>query len=50
VFEHHGGDHYVWLNPRNGQESTIPRHREVKPPIVRSVCKQLEIPAPRKVT
>jgi mRNA interferase HicA len=43
-----GGRHTRVHNPANGQRSVVPRHREIKPTIVREVCKQLGIPVPRE--
>lgn len=36
-----GANHAKWRGP-DGQPSTIPRHREIKPGIVRAICRQLE--------
>ena len=33
-------------NPATGQRTTVPRHREIKPPTARAVCRQLGVPAP----
>ncbi len=42
----HGAKHDVWVNPANGHDTTVPRHREIKSGVVRSICKRLEIPLP----
>ncbi len=39
-----GGSHSVWINPKNGKITGVPRHREIKEGTVRAICKQLEIP------
>ncbi|MGO8902201.1 MAG: type II toxin-antitoxin system HicA family toxin [Isosphaeraceae bacterium] len=45
-FMRHGARHDLWLNPSNQQTVTIPRHSEIKLPIVRSICRQLGVPEP----
>ena len=42
-----GANHTIYENPAAGLWSTIPRHREVKEWLVRKICKDLSIPAPR---
>jgi predicted RNA binding protein YcfA (HicA-like mRNA interferase family) len=39
-------NHEVWQNSATGQRSTVPRHREIKPPTARGICRQLAVPAP----
>ena len=41
-----GGSHTRVRNPRNGFRSVVPRHREIKPNMVRTICKQLDVPVP----
>ena len=41
-----GGDHTHVMNPANRRLSSVPRHREIKPNTVRTICKQLDIPVP----
>jgi len=48
--ERQGAGHEIWLNPANEQETTLPRHRDIKPGTVRSICRRLEIPPPPKIT
>ncbi|MEX2672033.1 MAG: type II toxin-antitoxin system HicA family toxin [Phycisphaeraceae bacterium] len=48
--DRHGANHDVWVNARTGLDSTLPRHREVKQPIVRAVCRQLGVPVPGKAS
>jgi predicted RNase H-like HicB family nuclease len=38
--------HEVWENSATGQGTTIPRHREIKPPTARGICRQFGVPAP----
>ena len=42
----HGGRHDIWVNPANGRTAGVPRHRTVKRPMVRAICRQLNIPLP----
>jgi predicted RNA binding protein YcfA (HicA-like mRNA interferase family) len=41
-----GANHEMWENTATGQRTTVPRHREIKPPTARGICRQLGIPAP----
>ena len=41
-----GGDHAPVRNPATGAETSVPRHREIKPGLVRLICKQSGVPAP----
>jgi mRNA interferase HicA len=41
-----GGSHSIWLNPKNGKITSVPRHQEIKDGTVRAICRQLEIPKP----
>ncbi len=41
-----GGKHSVYVNPKNGKVTTVPRHREINDFLVRKICKDLEIPSP----
>jgi mRNA interferase HicA len=38
--------HELWENTSSGQRTTVPRHREIKPPTARGICRQLGIPEP----
>ena len=42
-----GSRHSVFVNPRNNQTSTIPRHREINDFLVRKICRDLGVVAPR---
>ncbi|HEX5471165.1 MAG TPA: type II toxin-antitoxin system HicA family toxin [Lacipirellulaceae bacterium] len=41
-----GRGHSVWMNPINGEQSSIPRHREINEYTVRAICRQLGIAGP----
>lgn len=41
-----GGNHTIYKNPANGEQSPVERHREIPNNTVREVCKQLGIPRP----
>lgn len=41
-----GSNHEVWENPATGQRTTIPRHRDIRHPTARGICRQLGVPAP----
>ena len=44
-----GGRHSVWHNPSTGLTSTVPRHANIDDPaLVRKICRDLGITAPRK--
>jgi predicted RNA binding protein YcfA (HicA-like mRNA interferase family) len=40
-----GSSHAKWRGPQD-QVSSVPRHKEIGPGLVRSICKQLDVPAP----
>ena len=42
----HGSKHDLWGNPANGAKAPVPRHRTLKKPLVRGVCRILAIPLP----
>jgi hypothetical protein len=42
----HGAKHDLWRNPGNGQKAAVPRHRRIKKPLARGVCRKLDIPLP----
>ena len=46
AFWREGGGHEVWWNPANRRMTAVPRHREIRPGTVRSICKHLDIPRP----
>ena len=39
--------HEMWENPATGERATVPRHREIKTPTARGICRQLSVPVPR---
>lgn len=41
-----GSRHELWENPTTGQRTTVPRHKEIKAPTARGICRQLGVPAP----
>ncbi|MDP1561498.1 MAG: type II toxin-antitoxin system HicA family toxin [Pirellulaceae bacterium] len=41
-----GRSHSIFENLANGHRSPVPRHRELPNPLVRSICKQLNILEP----
>ncbi|MGH8302783.1 MAG: type II toxin-antitoxin system HicA family toxin [Steroidobacteraceae bacterium] len=38
--------HEFWENPATAQRTTVPRHREIKMPTARGICRQLGVPTP----
>jgi len=42
-----GGKHTKWRSADGSRATTVPRHPEVGPGLVRAICRQLEIPNPR---
>jgi mRNA interferase HicA len=46
VLHREGAKHSVYYNPAAHRTSTVPRHREVKNPTAKHICKQLVIPDP----
>jgi mRNA interferase HicA len=43
-----GGNHSWWGNPGKNERSPVPRHKEVSEHPARKICKDLDIPKPRK--
>jgi mRNA interferase HicA len=41
-----GGRHSIFHNPSNGRCAPIPRHREIKETVARTICRQLGIEKP----
>jgi len=48
AFHRHGGSHDIWVNLVNGNDSAVPRHREIPLGTVRSICKDLGVPVLRR--
>ncbi|MHB1769718.1 MAG: type II toxin-antitoxin system HicA family toxin [Minisyncoccota bacterium] len=46
-FVREGAKHSVFLNPSNDFMSTVPCHSEINPFLVRKICKDLGVSAPR---
>ena len=44
VLRREGGAHSIWLNPRTGEQETVPRHTEVSNLLARAICRGLSIP------
>jgi predicted RNA binding protein YcfA (HicA-like mRNA interferase family) len=49
IVKREGGEHTIWMNPKTGQKSSVPRHAEIKKHTARAICKDLGID-PQKVT
>jgi predicted RNA binding protein YcfA (HicA-like mRNA interferase family) len=41
-----GGRHTIYTNADETRKTAVPRHPEIKPNLVRKVCKDLDIPVP----
>jgi len=41
-----GGKHTKWRSADGSRATTVPRHNEIGPGLVRAICRQLGIPAP----
>lgn len=41
VLKRHGGRHDIYLNPRNGKISPVPRHAEIKNTLAEQIRRQL---------
>ena len=37
-----GGNHSIWMNPRNGIIEAVPRHNEIKEPLAKKILKRLD--------
>jgi mRNA interferase HicA len=40
------GPHTVLRNPANRRQTSVPRHREIKPSMAAEICKQVDVPPP----
>lgn len=45
-FVREGASHSIWRSPATGKFEVIPRHREIKTPLARKICRRLEVPIP----
>jgi len=43
-----GGKHTVYFNPTNRKTSTVPRHSEVIDRLAAKICKDLNVPPPKR--
>lgn len=41
-----GGKHTKWRSADGRRATTVPRHAEIGPGLVRAICRQLDIPLP----
>jgi mRNA interferase HicA len=41
-----GRSHSIWVNTANGEQASIPRHRELNDYTARSICRQLGVAEP----
>lgn len=44
AFNHHGGNHDVWVNQRTLKQTSVPRHKALKHGTARGICGKLGIP------
>jgi mRNA interferase HicA len=42
--EREGSRHSIYLNPRNGKKTSVPRHLEIDNRLARKISKQLDVP------
>jgi mRNA interferase HicA len=42
-----GHRHSVYVDPRTGKVSTVPRHREINELLAQKICRELEVRTPR---
>ncbi|MBY0512536.1 MAG: type II toxin-antitoxin system HicA family toxin [Gemmataceae bacterium] len=42
----HGKKHDVWWNPATEAQATIPRHRTLRKPTAKAICRELGVPPP----
>ncbi len=47
-FLREGGRHSMWKNHSNDKVTYIPRHNEIDNVLVKTICRQLHIPKPKK--
>ncbi|MBV8206809.1 MAG: type II toxin-antitoxin system HicA family toxin [Acidobacteria bacterium] len=43
-----GGKHSIFINDKNANRSSVPRHLEIASGTALRICRQLEIPVPEK--
>jgi predicted RNA binding protein YcfA (HicA-like mRNA interferase family) len=49
TLDREGGNHSWWTNAEGSRRSSVPRHREIKPNLVRAICRQLGVDVPANV-
>ncbi len=42
----HGAKHDIWIDSASKSKAPLPRHKALKTPLVRGVCRKLGIPSP----
>ncbi|HET6573583.1 MAG TPA: type II toxin-antitoxin system HicA family toxin [Fimbriiglobus sp.] len=42
----HGAKHDMWWHPGNRRKAAVPRHRTIKKPLARGICRKLVLPLP----
>jgi len=46
-FLREGASHSIWVNPATGRKESMPRHREIKRQLARSICRNLSVDIPK---
>jgi len=36
-----GASHAIWINPKTGEQETVPRHNEIKEPLARKILRTM---------
>lgn len=44
VFDHEGGNHTIFHNPKTGIDASILRHKEIKQATADAICRRLSVP------
>ena len=47
-FVREGGNHTIYASADGSRKTAIPRHPEIKPSIVRKICKDVNVPPPEE--
>ena len=50
ALDREGARHSWWAAPGGRPRAALPRHHEIKPGVVRAICRQLGVPEPPSVT
>jgi predicted RNA binding protein YcfA (HicA-like mRNA interferase family) len=48
TFDREGGNHTIYRNADRSRKTVIPRHTEIKPNMVRKICKDMDVPTPEE--